>query len=114
MGDDMKELERVYKTIGQRIREIRKQKNLTLEALSFNIGMNYSFLARIETGKAAATIESFVRIAKGLDVDFFTLFNNVEVRNNKIIEKDFKKLTDKLSVEEKAKFISVLKLILYK
>ncbi len=110
----MKELERIYKIIGQKIRTIRKSKNLTLEELSFNIGMNYSFLARIETGKAVATIESFMRIAKGLNVDFFILFNNIEVNNSKVIERDFKKLIDKLSVEEKAKFISVLKLLLYK
>ena len=108
----MKELEKIYRTIGQRVRSIRKAKNLTLEELSFNINMNYSFLARIETGKTAATIESFMRIAKGLNVDFFALFNNMEIKNDKDIDKKFQQITKKLSTEEKSKVIAVLNLFL--
>ncbi len=71
---DKNELQEIYKILGQRIRELRKERKLTLEDLAFGLGMDYSFLAKAETGKAVPSINALYRISKGLNVDFFQLF----------------------------------------
>nr|WP_303626613.1 helix-turn-helix transcriptional regulator [Ferruginibacter sp. HRS2-29] len=52
--------------VGAKIREIRLSKNLSIETLANTSSMDYSQLARMETGKVNFTISYLFRIAEAL------------------------------------------------
>ncbi len=102
----------LYKHIGQKIRKARKMKELTLEDLSFEINMDWSFLARIETGKAVASIETLYKIWSALNIEMSYLFDNKDLMINEIVNKDLNKLIQKLPLKEKQKILKILKIII--
>ncbi|MBQ3834375.1 MAG: helix-turn-helix transcriptional regulator [Elusimicrobia bacterium] len=109
-----KEMQKIYENIGQKIRFVRKAKKLTLEDLAFKINMDWSFLARIETGKTVASLETLYKIAKTLGISLEELFKNVDDIKNKAINKEFSNLLAKIPQKEKDKIISIIKIILDK
>lgn len=54
--------------IGARIREIRLAKNISIEYLANTSGMDYSQLARMETGQVNFTVSYLFRVAEALGV----------------------------------------------
>ena len=54
--------------IGARIREKRLFKNISIEYLANSSGMDYSQLARMETGQVNFTISYLFRVAEALGV----------------------------------------------
>ena len=110
----MNEMQQIYSNIGKRIRNIRKSKKMTLEDLAFEINMDYSFIARIETGKATASLETLYKISKGLKIKFYQLFNELNPKEEKLVDKEFSTTTKKLSFEEKEKILSIIKIVLDK
>ena len=54
--------------IGARIREIRLEKQISIESLANNSGMDYSQLARMELGQVNFTISYLFRVAEALGV----------------------------------------------
>ena len=110
----MNEMQQIYINIGKRIRNIRKSKKMTLEELAFEIDMDYSFIARIETGKATASLETLYKISKGLKIKFYQLFNEINPKKETYVDKEFLALTKKLSFEEKEKMLSIMNIVLEK
>lgn len=67
-------MEKVIEAIGQRIKELRSQKNLTLEELAERSGCTSGFLSQIERNRAVPSITMLDAIAEALDTrisDFF-------------------------------------------
>ncbi len=58
----------INKALGERIRKIRKEKDITQEELAWRAEMDFSFLNEIENGKGNPSIETIAKIAKGLGV----------------------------------------------
>lgn len=60
-------------TIGQRIREIRKSRNLTQRELADRVGINFTYLSRVENDRLddeqTPREETIQRIAKALQTD---------------------------------------------
>jgi len=54
--------------IGQRIREIRRSKDWTLEELSSRCGLSISFLSQVERGLSSLSISSLRAICEALDL----------------------------------------------
>lgn len=54
--------------VGARIREVRKQKGISIENLANTSGMDYSQLARMELGQVNFTISYLFRVAEALGV----------------------------------------------
>lgn len=54
--------------IGNKMREIRQAKNISIETLANTSGMDYSQLARMETGQVNFTISYLFRVAEALGV----------------------------------------------
>jgi transcriptional regulator with XRE-family HTH domain len=61
------------KQIGEKIREIRNQKNVSIEALANECGVDYSQVNRMELGKVNFSISYLNKIANALGVDPKTL-----------------------------------------
>jgi DNA-binding NtrC family response regulator len=64
----------LQRRIGEKIREGRKAKNLTLAQMAERTGLSVGFLSQIELGKNSASVETLYRIARALGLqpgDFF-------------------------------------------
>jgi transcriptional regulator with XRE-family HTH domain len=62
------------KLLGLRIRELRKRKGLSLEALATKADVNDKYLGAVERGDQAATIDFIAKVAAGLHVELHELF----------------------------------------
>ncbi|MDM0057735.1 helix-turn-helix domain-containing protein [Variovorax fucosicus] len=61
--------------MGERLREIRKGRRLTLKALSERSGVALSTLSKIELGQISVSYEKFAAVARALEVDIAQLFD---------------------------------------
>lgn len=63
--------------VGNRIKEIRAEKNITQEELSKNSGLDRSYVSSIENGKRNSTIKAIDSIAKALGVSLSDIFKGI-------------------------------------
>lgn len=60
--------------VGRRIRTLRKTRGLSQEKLAELVGTSPKYLSRIETGRENPTLDLFLRLAQGLKVDLYEIF----------------------------------------
>ncbi|MET9803543.1 XRE family transcriptional regulator [Streptomyces sp. NPDC006368] len=58
------ELEQIIDSIGPRLRRLRRDRGLTLEALAITTGFSVSTLSRLESGKRRPTLELLIPLAR--------------------------------------------------
>lgn len=63
--------------VGQRVRALREESNLTQEQLALMTGVGRSYLAKVETGNRNATIDFMEKVALGLGVTLGQLFEGL-------------------------------------
>lgn len=64
----------IYYQIAKNIRRIRKDRNITQEALAYEAGLNRAYIGYIERGERKPSVETLEKIAKVLKVRIFELF----------------------------------------
>ena len=69
--------------IGDRIKELREEKNISLADLSKRSGVEIATLSRIENKKMVGTLESHARIAYSLDVELYQLYQDIKLTSKK-------------------------------
>lgn len=74
----MKTKELISIEIGLRVRAFRQRKKMTIEALAFEIGIEYTQLSRIERGKINTSMYQLYLIAQGLGVTMAEIFEGVD------------------------------------
>ncbi len=66
-----------YNTVGKKIslkiKFERMKKNFSQEDLAHRAGVNKNTIWKIETGKVSPSVETLVKIAKALEIDFSSL-----------------------------------------
>jgi transcriptional regulator with XRE-family HTH domain len=67
----------VTKTLGERIKEFRKQAGLSQEKFALHIGMDRTYFASVEAGKRNISIQNIKKIADGLGVSISELFRGI-------------------------------------
>jgi transcriptional regulator with XRE-family HTH domain len=60
---------------GERVREIRKEKGLSQEELSFKADLHRTYIGMIERAEKNITLVNIEKIANALDVSINDLFN---------------------------------------
>lgn len=90
-GEDMKETvarvarkkgivvrreDELHVTIGQRIRNYRKERTLTLKQMGRRTSLSVSLLSQIERAESSASVSSLYKIANALDVRMVDLFGD--------------------------------------
>ena len=68
----------VNKQLGYRIRYLRGQKGMSIEALALEAGINRNYLGDLERGTRNPTLIILNKIAKALDIDLPTLFEGIK------------------------------------
>ena len=58
----------ILKEFGDRIRELRKQKGLSQEQLSFKANLHRTYIGMIERGEKNITLINIEKIAKAFDI----------------------------------------------
>lgn len=64
---------------GQRVRELRKEKNLSQEELSFKANLHRTYIGMIERAEKNITLVNIEKIAKALNVELKELFNGISL-----------------------------------
>ena len=64
---------------GERVREIRKEKGLSQEELSFKADLHRTYIGMIERAEKNITLVNIEKIANALDVSINDLFNEKEI-----------------------------------
>ena len=72
-------MEQLIDAISNNLRNIRKNRNLSLDQLAELTGVSKSMLRQIETGKSSPTIATVWKITNGLRVSFTTLLRKPAV-----------------------------------
>ncbi len=67
--------------IGDRIRELRKAKDLSQEALANIAEVDRTYMTKVETGKRNVTVKILDKIIIALGTDFMTFFNDNRFKN---------------------------------
>lgn len=63
--------------IGEHIRNLRKERDWTLQDLSQRSGVSLSALSKIEKGQVAATFDTLVKVARGLGLSFDAILDQM-------------------------------------
>ena len=67
----------INKQLGYRIRYLRQNTGLSIEALALEAEINRNYLGDLERGMRNPTVMVLNKIAKALDVDLSTLFEGI-------------------------------------
>lgn len=65
-------------TFGERLHQIRSEKNLTMAALSKEIGMTPAAIARMESGDCGKNMAKLPKMARALGVSIDALFPEMD------------------------------------
>ena len=65
----------VKRLIGDRIRQLRKEKGLSQEKLGYESELHCTHIGSIEMGQKNFSIDTLIKVAKGLNVEVADLFN---------------------------------------
>ncbi len=68
-------MEDIKRFIGNRIRELRKQRGLSQEELGYKAGLHLTHIGAIERGEKNWSIDTILKVARGLNVDIKDLFD---------------------------------------
>jgi DNA-binding NtrC family response regulator len=69
--------ERVNQLLGAKIRQLRKERSLTLKQLANKTTLSVSLISQIELGKSAASVSTLRKLATALGVSMSHLFEGV-------------------------------------
>ena len=74
--------------VGERLREIRRQRRATLRTVAERSGLSESFLSQVERGRSNASIGSLRRIAEALGVSVADLFEPSGPPHPRVLKRD--------------------------
>jgi transcriptional regulator with XRE-family HTH domain len=69
-------MENIKKKVGERIKILRNDKNISQEELANRAGMARGFISGVETGKRNITVETLGKILEVLNVSYGAFFND--------------------------------------
>ena len=65
--------------IGERLREIRREKGLTQKELSTRVEVDYSYIGKIERGEQLPSIKMLIRLSEILSIPISYFFQEVHI-----------------------------------
>ena len=93
-----------YKEMGKRIKQKRKELNLTQEKLSEMLEISPTYISEIERGTEISSLATITKIANVLNLDLDYLILGISNTN---IDKTFSNLLEKIPKKDQKLFISL-------
>lgn len=88
------------KTFGKRLKEIRKNRNLTQRNLADLIYTEESHISALECGKYFPTYETLGKLTKALNVELHELFFFLHYRDDEFLKSENLKMIEKATAEQ--------------
>ncbi len=79
------------KSIGEKIRQYRKEKRLTVEALASQCQLSAGLISQVERGLATPSLDSLWRITRALDIPLIALFDAEDEERVTVLRADQQK-----------------------
>ena len=103
-----------FSTLGNKIRQLRKENNLTQETLAEQIDLSYTYLGQVERGERGINIPNLIKIANrfNISIDNYLLsdyLDNAAARNDSDLDNEMLLLIENKSPTEKQKIIALVK-----
>ena len=100
-----------YNVIGSRIKEARRAKNLTQEALSEQLDLSVAFLSRVERGSSHINLKRLNQICDILEVSEGYILNGADSTKKNYLDKEFSELLKKCTPEKQKMIYEIAKTI---
>lgn len=84
--------EDIQVNVGERVRKVREERNLSLMDISQRTGLDVSLLEEIENGTMAPPLGTIIRLAKALDLKMGYFISGDEDRSYTIVRRDDRKV----------------------
>ena len=94
--------------LGKRVREARKQKNLTQEALAEIVGVSTMFLGEVERGVKLPSLAVLIMIIEALDISADYLLRGEVSSGNDFINNEIASKLEKLTPKQRITALSIL------
>ncbi|GFZ87047.1 transcriptional regulator [Paenibacillus marchantiophytorum] len=95
--------------LGERLRYIRKEQNLSQEQLGELAGLHTNYIGQVERGEKNVTIESLEKIAAGLNVSMEQLFRYIDPMEREDELSQINELLATRSMQDKAMVLKMIK-----
>jgi len=83
--------------VGERVKQVREERELTLTDISQRTGLDVAFLAQIENGSIAPPLGTVIKLAKALDLKMGYFISGEEDRPYTIVRKNDRKVVSRYS-----------------
>ena len=93
--------------IGSRIKDLRKMRGYSQEKLAEIVGINEKYLSSIERGAENPTLDLFIRLAHGLNVDLREIFET-EPGSPKVVRRKIMSLIDQAKDDQLLSLVRIL------
>jgi len=108
----------IVKQLGERIRVLRLERELTQEKLAEKAELNTSFIGQIERGGKKPTVETLEKIVNALDITFEELFSFercvIKSKDTTIVDKIAFELNGRSPDEQEAIYHLVKQILQFK
>ncbi|MNC27549.1 HTH-type transcriptional regulator SinR [compost metagenome] len=102
----------LVKKIGERIRRLRKEKNLSQEQLAERSGLHTNYVGQVERGEKNLTLETLEKVVGGLGISLEELFRYIGPMEKQDALGQIVKLLVERSVEDQNMALNVLKTVM--
>lgn len=100
-----------YKIIGERIRKVRIENNLTQEKLAEKLDVSVAFVSRIECGTTHVNLTRLSEICSILNIDEGLILNGVSTDSDKYLLNEFYELLQNCPKETQKLIYDIAKII---
>ena len=94
--------------MGKKIKELRRAKGLSQEALADKINVNFRTIQRIETGKNTPSIETLVKIADALNIETESFFKTDYLKSREEIISSIINILNDMNDEKLREFYKLI------
>jgi transcriptional regulator with XRE-family HTH domain len=101
-----------FKLIGSRIKDMRKGRKLTQEALAEKLDYSVGYISNMERGVTKIGLCTLERIAKHLNCDVSELIQGCSSESHSYLDAEIAEVVAKLSADEKSVMVKMLEMYL--
>lgn len=110
MGEGMQQ-EIDYGLLGKRIRELRRERGLTQDALAEIIGCNTSHISNIENNYTKASLNVLLALANTLDTTIDYLLSDQYNNNSSALDQAILRALERCDEEKKRKVLKIIEIL---
>ena len=92
--------EDIQVNVGERVKRVREERELTLQDISQRTGLDVAFLEQVENGNVAPPLGIVIKLAKALDLKMGYFISGEEDRPYTIVRKNDRKVVSRYSSKE--------------